>query len=90
MTHSKNPSFLISRQDLKDHHDLTYLQSELNHGNILFLNTSHFFAQFHHDVLTLKNTIDELKKMVLRKGGSVGRIGEHILVLSPRKDVKLF
>ena len=72
-----------------DHHDLAQVQSELNHG-ILFLNTAPFFAKYQHDVLTLKNTIDELKKMVLRKGGSVGRIGENILVLSPRKDVKLF
>jgi SepF-like predicted cell division protein (DUF552 family) len=73
-----------------DHHDLAQVQSELNHGKLLFLNTTPFFAHYQNDVLALKNIIDELKKMVLRKGGSIGRVGENILILSPRKDVKLF
>lgn len=79
----------ISRHALEDQKDLSKIKSALEKGKILFLDTKPIFNKYQNNVMILKQTIDELRQIVLRKGGNIGRIGETILVLSPQKKVKL-
>ena len=69
--------------------DLTQIEKDLKAGKILFLQTTRFFSQFQEDVLTLKSTMEELKKIVATRRGTIGRIGSDILVLTPHQNVRL-
>ncbi len=79
----------ISKQQIRDQSDLPQIISTLEKGKIVFLDTQPLFAKHSDDVAILKKTIDNLRHVVIRRGGSLGRVGKSILVLSPRKNVKI-
>jgi SepF-like predicted cell division protein (DUF552 family) len=83
-----SPAIYISQYSLTSS-DLPRIEKDLKAGKILFLKTSGFFTQFEDNVLMLKSTIEELKKIVATKRGTIGRIGSDILVLTPHNHVKL-
>ena len=61
----------------------------LSQGQILFIQTGKYFAQYQDDVVKLKDTMDQLRNICVRRGGSIGRVGENILVITPNKHFKL-
>ena len=89
MKNTPNSALFISHVKLRDLKDLHRLKTELDNGNILFVDTAPFFHKFHNDMMVLRQTINDLHQVVIRKGGSVGRIGKKILVLSPLKQVQI-
>ena len=84
-----SPAIYISQYSLTSSEDLPRIEKDLKAGKILFLQTSGFFTQFEDNVLMLKSTIEELKKIVSTKRGTIGRIGADVLVLTPHNHVKL-
>ena len=86
-TNSRNRIFISQRQ-LTDQNDLPQIENELKKGQILFLKTGQFFEQT--EVIKLKSTIDFLKKTCANLGGSIGRIGPDLLVLTPNENIKLY
>jgi len=80
----------ISQRQLTDQKDLPQIESELKNGQILFLRTNNFFEQYQDEVIKLKQMIDQLKKICLNFGGSIGRIGPDLLVLTPNEKIKLY
>ena len=80
----------ISQRQLTDQKDLPQIETELKNGQILFLKTSNFFEQYQDEVIKLKQMIDQLKEMCLNIGGSIGRIGSDLLVLTPNEKIKLY
>lgn len=84
-----SPAMYISQYSLTCSEDLAKIEKDLKAGKILFLQTSGFFKQFEDNVLMLKSTIEELKKIVSTKRGTIGRIGADILVLTPHNRIKL-
>ncbi len=84
-----SPAMYISQYSLTSSEDLPKIEKDLKAGKILFLQTSRFFTEFEDNVLMLKSTIEELKKIVSSKRGTIGRIGADILVLTPHNHVKL-
>lgn len=85
---SKNVN--ISQLELNIKGDLSEITSQLLHNKILFVQTQKFFEYHQDNVVLLKNTMDQLKKICIKQGGSIGRIGDDILVISPNPNVKLF
>ena len=80
----------ISQRQLTDQGDLSQIENDLKSGQILFLNTGQFFEQYQDEVIRLKQMIDQLKKICLNYGGSIGRIGPNLLVLTPNEKIKLY
>jgi len=80
----------ISQRQLTDQKDLSQIENDLRANKILFLKTSQFFEQYQDEVIKLKQMIDQLKKICLNFGGSIGRIGPDLLVLTPNDKIKLY
>jgi len=87
-TNNSRSHIYISQRQLTDQKDLLQIETELKNGQILFLKTSKFFEQT--EVIKLKTTIDFLKKTCANLGGSIGRIGPDLLVLTPNEKIKLY
>ncbi|MHA1775310.1 MAG: hypothetical protein DRO88_05095 [Promethearchaeia archaeon] len=85
-----NPPVYIRKLELQDQRDLKHISENLAKNRILFVQTRLFFEQHQHDLITLKNTMNKLKQICMRHGGSVGRIGDDILVLTPNDQIKLY
>ena len=80
----------ISQRQLTDQKDLPHIENDLKANKILFLKTSQFFEQYQDEVIKLKQMIDQLKEICLNIGGSIGRIGPDLLVLTPSEKIKLY
>jgi len=89
-TNNSRNHIYISQRQLTDQKDLSQIETELKSGQILFLKTSKFFEQYQDEVIKLKQMIDQLKKICLNIGGSIGRIGSDLLVLTPSEKIKLY
>ena len=85
----KNPIF-ISQLELHDKADLQKIKFALDNGKLLFVDTKPIFGKYKQDVMVLKQTLENLRQVVIRRGGSMGRIGDSILVLSPTKNIKIY
>jgi len=81
---------MIIKEKLDTSSSLDKYESLLSAGHILFVDTATYFDHFQDDIHMLKKTIDELKRLVLRKGGNIARIGDSILVLTPNNQFHLF
>ena len=80
----------ISQRQLTDQREISQIESDLKKGQILFLKTGQFFEQYQDEVIKLKGAMDQLKKICLSFGGSIGRIGPDLLVLTPNERIKLY
>ncbi len=87
-TNNSRSHIYISQRQLTDQKDLSQIENDLRGGQILFLKTSQYFEQT--EVIKLKTTIDFLKKTCANLGGSIGRIGSDLLVLTPNEKIKLY
>ncbi len=83
------PNVQISHLELSLKSDLSEITHHLNLGQLLFIQTGKYFTQYQDDVVKLKDTMDELKNICLRQGGSLGRVGANILIMTPSKNFKL-
>ena len=83
-TNKSRSHIYISQRQLADQKDLS------QQGQILFLKTGKYFEQYQDEVIKLKTTMDFLKKICLNIGGSIGRIGPDLLVLTPNERIKLY
>ncbi|WP_457557664.1 hypothetical protein [Candidatus Harpocratesius sp.] len=80
----------IRKLDLQDQRDLKQISDNLAKNRILFVQTKKFFEHHQNDLITLKNTMNQLKQICLHHGGSIGRVGDDILVLTPNPNIKLY
>ena len=89
-TNNSRSHIYISQRQLTDQKDLLQIENDLRGGQILFLKTSKYFEQYQDEVIKLKTTMDFLKKTCANLGGSIGRIGPDLLVLTPNEKIKLY
>jgi SepF-like predicted cell division protein (DUF552 family) len=88
-TNNSRSRIYISQRQLNEK-DLSQIEKDLRGGQILFLKTGQFFEQYQDEVIKLKGAMDQLKKICLSFGGSIGRIGPDLLVLTPSEKIKLY
>jgi SepF-like predicted cell division protein (DUF552 family) len=79
----------IERFQLNDQTDLPQIESNLRLGKILFIETNRFFAKYKDDIPTLRQTIERLHAVSNQVGGSIGRVGDDVLVLTPNGWVEI-
>ncbi|TFF97590.1 MAG: cell division protein SepF [Promethearchaeota archaeon] len=82
-------SFLIQKFDLTSLSEIKDVKTKLMDRKILILNVKELLKKKEFQVLELKAAIDELKSFLSKNGGSMGRIGEHILILTPNQHVRI-
>jgi SepF-like predicted cell division protein (DUF552 family) len=79
----------IKKTFIENVEDLARIEADIQAGRILFVETNRFFAKFDENILVLKQTFEKLHRICAACGGSMGRIGDDILVLSPNSHIIL-
>jgi SepF-like predicted cell division protein (DUF552 family) len=77
----------IKRLQLEDTKDITTIETDLKAGKILFIDTARFFTKYQQDITICRQIIEKMQTMTRRVGGSLGRIGENTLILSPYSHI---
>jgi SepF-like predicted cell division protein (DUF552 family) len=67
--------------------DLEMIQRDLQEGNIMVLNTEKLLDS--RSILELKRAIDKLRGSCQDLGGSIGRIGDQFLVITPNPYIRI-
>ena len=75
---------MINFDSLKD---LEMIQRDLQEGNIMVINTEKLLES--RSILELKRAIDRLRGSCQDLGGSIGRIGDQFLVITPNPYIRI-
>lgn len=84
---SLKQSFLIKKYDFSSLEQIDEIKKELLGRRILIVNTKTLLDNV--DVSKLKRGIEDLKSFLRENGGSMARIGEEYLILTPNSLVKI-
>jgi SepF-like predicted cell division protein (DUF552 family) len=84
---SLKQSFLIKKYDFSSLDQIEEIKKELLGRRILIVNTKQLLEKV--DVTKLKRGIEDLKSFLRDNGGSMARIGEEYLILTPNSLVKI-
>lgn len=82
-------NFLIKKYNFSSIDQLMEIKQHLMRRKILIVNAQELFESKNIPVDVLKNTFDELKAFLSQNGGSIGRLGEYYLILTPNSNVKM-
>ncbi|MHA1728758.1 MAG: cell division protein SepF, partial [Promethearchaeota archaeon] len=69
--------------------DVDTIKNDLENGNIMILNAQKLLKCKTTSVLELKRTIDALKGHCGRLGGSIARLGDNMLILTPNAYIRI-
>ena len=67
--------------------DIEPIQRNLKNGNIMLLNTEKLLKS--RSILELKRVIDQLRGSCNELGGSIGRVGNNFLILTPSPFIRI-
>lgn len=67
--------------------DIESIQRNLKNGNIMLLNTEKLLQT--RSILELKSAIDQLRRSCKELGGSIGRLGNNFLILTPNPFIRI-
>ncbi len=82
-------NFFIKKYDFKSLEQIHDVKRQLMARKILILNLKELLQDKTVPVEVLKSTIDELKLFLNQNGGSIGRLGEFYLILTPNSNVRM-
>jgi len=82
-------NFLIQQFNFTSLDQVADIKQHLARRKILILNAKELFNNNNIPTETLKNTFDELKIFLRQNGGSIGRLGEYYLILTPNSNIKM-
>ena len=80
-------SFVIKKYDFSSLEQVEEIKKELLGKRILILNAKDILQNI--DVTQLKRGIEDLKSFLRENGGSMARLGEKYLILTPNSYVKI-
>ncbi|MHA1196610.1 MAG: cell division protein SepF [Promethearchaeota archaeon] len=80
-------SFMIKRYDFSSPDQVEDIKRELLNRRILIVNAKFLLESF--DIAKVKRIIEELKIFLREKGGSMARLGDYYLILTPNSIVKI-
>ena len=83
----QNEGFLIRKYDFSSLEQVEEIKKELLGKRILILNAKDILQNI--DVTQLKRGIEDLKSFLRENGGSMARLGEKYLILTPNSYVKI-
>ncbi|NHJ25931.1 MAG: cell division protein SepF [Candidatus Lokiarchaeota archaeon] len=80
-------SFLIKKYDFSSLEQIDEIKKELLGRRILIINAQELLKDV--DVTKLKRGIEDLKSFLRENGGSMARLGDQYLILTPNSAVKI-
>ena len=80
-------SFTIKRYDFSSLEQVEEIKKELLGKKILILNATDILKSI--DITKLKRGIEDLKSFLRENGGSMARLGDQYLILTPNSCVKI-
>ena len=81
--------YMIKKYDLSSLNQIEDIKNHLLAKNILIINAKELLERNKERIEILKESIEGLKSFVKEKGGSIGRIGDQYLLLTPNASVKI-
>lgn len=80
-------SFVIKKYDFSAIEQIDDIKNELLNKRILIINAKEILQKI--DVTKLKRGIEDLKIFLRENGGSMARLGDQYLILTPNRLVKI-
>jgi len=80
--------FFIKKYNLQSIEQVEDIKKQLTGKKILIVNASELL-QNHRNLEELTEAIEEIKGFLKKSGGSIGRLGEHYLILTPSAHIKI-
>ncbi|MFX1309728.1 MAG: cell division protein SepF [Promethearchaeota archaeon] len=80
-------NFVIRKYDFSNLNQVDDIKKQLLKRKILIINAKEVLEYV--DVSKLKRTIEDLKSFLRENGGSMGRLGEHFLIVTPNAHIKI-
>jgi len=81
--------FLIKKYDFSDLDQVGDIKKQLMNRKVLIINANKILENGKVQVLDLKRAIDELKQFLRKNGGSLGRLGDKYLILTPNSHIRI-
>ena len=82
-------NFLIKKYNFNSIEQSNDIKKQLLSRRILIINTKELFENDQIPIDQLKQAIEDLKIFLRQSGGSLGRLGEHYLIMTPNKNIKM-
>ncbi len=80
-------NFTIKKYDFSSLEQVKDIKKQLLGRRILIINAKEILENA--DISELKRGIEEIKTFLREKGGSMGRLGENYLILTPNAHIKI-
>lgn len=81
--------FLIKKYDFSDLDQIEDIKKQLMNRRVLIINANKILERGKMQLLELKRAIDELKQFLRKNGGSLGRLGDNYLILTPNSHIRI-
>ena len=94
-------NFIVRKYDFTNLNQVEDIKKQLLKRKILIINAKEILekdytvggisktTEFNIDVSELKKGIEDLKSFLRENGGSMGRLGDHYLIMTPNAHVKI-
>lgn len=80
-------NFVIRKYDFSNLNQVEDIKKQLLGRKIMLINTREILENV--DVSELKRAIEDLKTFLRENGGSMGRLGDYYLILTPNAHIKI-
>ena len=80
-------NFIIKKYDFSNLSQVEDIKKQLLGRKILLINAKEILENI--EISELKRGIEELKVFLRENGGSMGRLGDHYLILTPNTHIKI-
>ncbi len=80
-------NFIVRKYDFTNLNQIEDIKNQLLKRKILIINAKEILETV--DLSELKKGIEELKSFLRENGGSMGRLGENYLIVTPNAHVKI-
>ena len=80
-------NFIVRKYDFTNLNQVEDIKNQLLKRKILIINAKEILENV--DVSKLKRGIEDLKSFLRENGGSMGRLGDHYLIMTPNAHVKI-
>lgn len=88
-TGSHHTRYMIKKYRLSSLEQVDDMKTELASGSVLIVNASQILGDSQISVVDLKRTIDQIRAFLKVNGGSIGRIGDTYLIMTPNSHIKI-
>ena len=81
-------NYIIKKYELNSIDQVADIKKKLLRRNVLIVDAQNLLKNC-GTLTDLKEAIEEIKTFLTKRGGSIGRIGDHYLILSPSSNIKI-